>query len=263
MPRLIPPGYVGVVTNRTDNPLLGETQGIQDNVLQPGIYFINPVEKRVDIISIGFNETTQMVETRDGSSTANRGLDWLIDLAKTAGEGPGLRTPRQRGLSSRPERRLPDPPGLHGDLGHPARPGARRRPPVRHPEGSRTEGDLAADRLDLPAPRLQADLSVRPAGLKEDDTREEFQTDTSEELERVLDAKNLTLLFGLTRHIYVPNQVREPIQKRADRRRVDQDSRARAAHRQGPGRSSPRLGRPRSSRSKTGPRRRRRKMGSP
>ena len=45
------------------------------------------------------------------------------------------------------------------------------------------------------------------------DTREEFQTETSEELERVLAAKNLTLLFGLTRHIYVPSQVREPIQK--------------------------------------------------
>ncbi len=45
------------------------------------------------------------------------------------------------------------------------------------------------------------------------DTREEFQTDTAAELERVLESKNLTLLFGLTRHIYVPAQVREPIQK--------------------------------------------------
>ena len=45
------------------------------------------------------------------------------------------------------------------------------------------------------------------------DKREEFQTDTAEELERVLATKNLTLLFGLTRHIYVPSQVREPIQK--------------------------------------------------
>ncbi len=46
------------------------------------------------------------------------------------------------------------------------------------------------------------------------DKREEFQNDTSEELELVLESKNLTLLFGLTRHIYVPSQVREPIQKK-------------------------------------------------
>ena len=45
------------------------------------------------------------------------------------------------------------------------------------------------------------------------ETREAFQAETSEELERVLASKNLSLLFGLTRHIYVPSQVREPIQK--------------------------------------------------
>ena len=45
------------------------------------------------------------------------------------------------------------------------------------------------------------------------DTREEFQNETSAELERVLTSKNLSLLFGLTRHIYVPKAVREPIQK--------------------------------------------------
>ena len=45
------------------------------------------------------------------------------------------------------------------------------------------------------------------------DTREQFQNETSAELERVLTSKNLSLLFGLTRHIYVPKLVREPIQK--------------------------------------------------
>ena len=38
------------------------------------------------------------------------------------------------------------------------------------------------------------------------DTREEFQDETSDELEQVLTSKNLTLLFGLTRHIYVPGR---------------------------------------------------------
>src|SRR4029078_5316069 len=45
------------------------------------------------------------------------------------------------------------------------------------------------------------------------DTREAFQNETAEELDLVLKANQLTLLFGLTRHIYVPAQVREPIQR--------------------------------------------------
>ena len=45
------------------------------------------------------------------------------------------------------------------------------------------------------------------------DTREKFQDETSVELERILTSKKLSLLFGLTRHIYVPKAVREPIQK--------------------------------------------------
>ena len=73
-PTLIPPGYVGVVTNKTDNPITGEKQGIQDNVLQPGIYFLNPEEKRIDIVSIGFNESTLMVETRGGSEPLSNRL---------------------------------------------------------------------------------------------------------------------------------------------------------------------------------------------
>jgi len=45
------------------------------------------------------------------------------------------------------------------------------------------------------------------------ESREAFQDETSVELERVLTAKKLSLLFGLTRHIFVPAEVREPIQK--------------------------------------------------
>ena len=84
-------------------------------------------------------------------------------LGKTSGEGPGLRA--RQGDRVPVQRRLPDPPRLHGDLGHPARAGARRRPPVRHAQGRRAEGDPAPDRLDLPAPRLEA-RRRRPAGRR-------------------------------------------------------------------------------------------------
>ncbi len=55
---MIPPGYVGVVTNKASDPRTGEERGIQKQVLQPGIYFLNPEEKRIDIVSIGYSETT-------------------------------------------------------------------------------------------------------------------------------------------------------------------------------------------------------------
>ncbi len=71
-PTLIPPGYVGVVTNKADNPAADEKQGIQENVLPPGIYFLNPEEKRVDIVSIGFNETTLSVETEGGKTEGGK-----------------------------------------------------------------------------------------------------------------------------------------------------------------------------------------------
>ena len=54
----IPTGYVGVVTNLADNPLMKQKAGIQDNVLPPGIYPMNPREQQVDMISVGYMETS-------------------------------------------------------------------------------------------------------------------------------------------------------------------------------------------------------------
>jgi regulator of protease activity HflC (stomatin/prohibitin superfamily) len=198
---LIPPGYVGVVTNKTDNPLLGETQGIQDNVLQPGIYFLNPEEKRVDVVSIGFNETTQTVQAREGSAVQSD------RLGKTTGKDPdyvpgsGIEFPSNDGFPIHL-----DYTAIWGIL------------PDQAPDVVRQFGTLKDVEQKVILPQIGSICRLHGSkrgavDLLVGDTREEFQTDTSEELERVLASKNLTLLFGLTRHIYVPNQVREPIQK--------------------------------------------------
>ena len=200
-PTLVPPGYVGVVTNKTDNPITGETQGIQDNVLQPGIYFFNPEEKRVDVISIGFNETTQMVQTREGTSNINQ------RLGKTPGKDPeylpgtGIEFPSNNGFAIHL-----DYTAIWGIL------------PDQAPDVVRQFGTLKDVEQKVILPQIGSICRLHGSkrgavDLLVGDTREEFQTDTSEELERVLASKNLTLLFGLTRHIYVPTQVREPIQK--------------------------------------------------
>lgn len=198
-PTLIVPGYVGVVTNKVTNPVTKEPQGIQDNVLQPGIYYVNPYEKQVDVISVGFNETTLMAVTSDaardrlGKSTA-KDPEFV--------QGKGIEYPSNDGFTIHM-----DYTAIWGIL------------PDQAPDIVRQFGALTDVEQKVILPQIGSICrlygSKRGAvDLLVGDMREEFQTDTAEELERVLASKNLTLLFGLTRHIYVPSQVREPIQKK-------------------------------------------------
>ena len=202
---MILPGYVGVVTNKTENPRTGQVQGIQKEVLQPGIYFLNPIEKRIDIISIGFAETTQMVqaETRTGA-----GNDRFADrLGKTTAKDPkyvagtGIEFPSNDGFL------------IHLDFT-----AIWGITPDQAPEVVRRFGTLKDVEQKVILPQIGSICRLHGSkrgavDLLVGDTREAFQNETSEELEQVLDSKGLTLLFGLTRHIYVPGQVREPIQK--------------------------------------------------
>jgi len=204
-PTLIPPGYVGVVTNRTENPITGEGQGIQDNVLQPGIYYLNPNEKRVDIISVGFNETTQMVRAEGGADDSNNGL----------GNRLGSSTSKDPRYVPNTGIEFPSNDGFPIHLDYTAIWGIL---PDQAPEVVRQFETLKDVEQKVILPQIGSICRLHGSkrgavDLLVGDTREEFQTDTSEELEAVLEAKKLTLLFGLTRHIYVPNQVREPIQK--------------------------------------------------
>jgi len=214
-PTMIPPGYVGVVTNKTDDPTTGETQGIQKNVLQPGIYFLNPEEKRIDVISIGYNETTLTVET-DKAATAEAervsdrraGEDRRGDrLGKSTGGDPvyaagkGIEFPSNDGFLIHL-----DFTAIWGIL------------PGQAPDVVRKFGRLKDVEQKVVLPQIGSICRIHGSkrgavDLLVGDSREAFQDETSEELDRVLTAKNLSLLFGLTRHIYVPRQVREPIQK--------------------------------------------------
>lgn len=204
-PTLIPPGYVGVVTNKADNPITKETQGIQDRVLQPGVYFLNPFEKQVDIVSVGYNETSLTVETTDapGRSGDRVGMDTNLGGADPIyASGKGIEFPSNDGFPIHL-----DYTAIWGIL------------PDQAPDVVRQFGALTDVEQKVILPQIGSICrlygSKRGAvDLLVGDKREEFQTDTAEELERVLSSKNLTLLFGLTRHIYVPTKVREPIQKK-------------------------------------------------
>lgn len=85
----IPVGYVGIVTSQTGTPAAPETfakpgeKGVMADVLQPGLYYINPRAYQVDLVEIGMNQvsiigrTGTVVLTKSNVSNATKALDDL------------------------------------------------------------------------------------------------------------------------------------------------------------------------------------------
>lgn len=83
----IPIGYVGIVTSQTGKPVKpGEfagsgQQGVMKDVLQPGLYYINPRAYQVDVLEIGMNQVSilgrsgSVVLTKSQISNAGGALD--------------------------------------------------------------------------------------------------------------------------------------------------------------------------------------------
>lgn len=85
----IPVGYVGIVTSQTGVPAKpgafaqrGE-KGVLAEVLQPGLYYINPRAYQVDLVEVGMNQvsiigrTGTVVLTKNVASNASSALDEL------------------------------------------------------------------------------------------------------------------------------------------------------------------------------------------
>lgn len=222
-PTLIPAGYVGVVTNKTGNPGTGEVQGIQKDVLQPGIYFFNPEEKRIDIVSVGYNESSMSVET-DQAATAQARRDSAaaaaVNAKSTTGKDErGDRLGRTTGVDPvYKEGKGIEFPSNDGFLIHLDFTAIWGITPDQAPEVVRQFGTLKDVEQKVVLPQIGSICRMHGSkrgavDLLVGETREAFQDETAAELERVLGSKQLSLLFGLTRHIYVPAEVREPIQK--------------------------------------------------
>ena len=85
----IPVGYVGIVTSQTGKPAQpgafaqpGE-KGVLADVLQPGLYYINPRAYQVDLVEVGMNQvsiigrTGTVVLTKNATSNASDALSEL------------------------------------------------------------------------------------------------------------------------------------------------------------------------------------------
>ncbi|MGB7325484.1 MAG: SPFH domain-containing protein [Rubripirellula sp.] len=212
----IPTGYVGVVTMQTDNKAIGVKAGIQDKVMQPGLYPVNPKEQQIDIINVGYRETSIQVLEKVDSMNKPMYDEQGEPLAVT---GTGINFPSNDGFDIQL-----DFSAIWGVM------------PVHAAEIVRTFGNIEA--VDEKVIEPQSESICRNNGSKMGavelligESREEFQASVSDEFKSVLDSKNISLLYGLVRHIYIPKEVREPIQKGyvADELRLTRDEETKTA----------------------------------
>lgn len=194
----IPTGYVGVVTNLADNPAKGWKAGISENVLPPGIYPINGREQNIDIVEIGYRHNTIQVEVKrdsDGSVIVDENGEPQI-----ADEDSGITFPSSDGFA------------MHIDFT-----AIWGLMPEQAPLAIRTIGNVDAVEQKIVLPQIDSILrnngsEYKAVQLLVGDDREKYQTASLDEFHKVLDAKGITLLYGLVRHVYIPEEVRKPIQ---------------------------------------------------
>lgn len=194
----IPTGYVGVVTNLTDNPITKQSKGIQPNVLPPGIYPINGNEQEIDIVEIGFRETTlayTKARAPDGSvQHDDSGEPLVLD------DDSGISFPSSDGFTIQM-----DFTAIWGLM------------PEQAPHAVATFGNVKQVENKVVQPQIESicrnnGSKFKAVDLLVGERREEFQSTNLTEFTSVLKDKKITLQYGLVRHIYIPKEVREPIQ---------------------------------------------------
>jgi regulator of protease activity HflC (stomatin/prohibitin superfamily) len=192
------PGYVGVMTYLTGNPAEGRRAGIQNDTLPSGLYPINPYEIQVDLVSIGFNAKELSTEKlKDDSGRV------LVDESGEEQPVPetGISFPSADGFKI-----YMDFSAVWGILPHQA------------PDIIRRFGNIEAVEQKVIVPQCESicrnnGSKLGAVELLIGDSRQKFQEDVDAEFKRILTEKDISLLYGLVRHIYIPKEVREPIQK--------------------------------------------------
>lgn len=194
----IPTGYVGVVTNLADVPAENQTKGVQMSTLPPGIYLINGREKQVDIVEVGYRETTlahKKLRNPDGSLQLDDASEPLIEASDI-----GIDFPSSDGFPINM-----DFTAIWGLL------------PEQAPHAVLTFGNVEAVENKVVQPQIESicrnnGSKYSAVQLLVGEDREKFQQQNLDEFKQVLDDKKIKLLYGLVRHIYIPREVRQPIQ---------------------------------------------------
>jgi len=204
-------GYVGVVTNQTDNPLTKAKKGIQPYVLPPGLYPMNPREQKVDIVEIGYREKTIISPVKQDSQ-GNPQLDSSGEPVMASASG-GIVFPSMDGFT------------IHMDFT-----AIWGIMPDEAPHVVEFSGNLDAVENRVVVPLIESicrneGSKLGAVELLVGETREEFQDETTKQFEQKLKETGVVLQYGLVRHIYIPQEVRVPIQKKylADELKLTRD----------------------------------------
>ncbi len=195
----IPTGYVGVVTNLTDNQRSDAKSGIQDDVLQPGLYPVNPNEQHIDIIGVGYAEKSirSNLVTKDGRTLFDESGEPSVE-----DDDSGISFPSNDGFK------------IHMDFT--AVWGIK---PDQASDVIRKFGNLEAVEQKVVIPQIESicrnkGSSLGAVDLLVGETRQKFQEDVSASFHKILEDKGLTLLHGFVRNIHIPQDVRKPIQEK-------------------------------------------------
>ncbi|MDA0834137.1 MAG: SPFH domain-containing protein [Planctomycetota bacterium] len=194
----IPAGHIGVVTNLTGDTETGAKKGIQDQTLPPGLYAINPAEQKVDLVNIGYRElslTANLKTNQNGDLQFDESGEPMIDDVDS-----GITFPSKDGFKIQM-----DFTAIWGIL------------PEQAPEVIRKFGNVEAVESKVIGPQIESicrnmGSKVGAVDLLVGETRQSFQDETTEAFKSVLEEKDLSLLYGLVRHMYIPREVRVPIQ---------------------------------------------------
>lgn len=195
----IAPGYVGVVTNLADNPITKAKPGIQANTLPPGIYPTNKREQQIDVVSIGYLEKSieaTMVLTPDGHFKIDSSGEPMV-----ADDDSGIEFPSDDGFTIRM-----DFTAIWGLM------------PDQAPDAIRNFGNISAVENKAVMPAIENICRIygsklKAAELLDGETRQGFQTEVSHAFQEVLKTKGISVQNGLVRNIYIPQDVRQPIQQ--------------------------------------------------
>jgi hypothetical protein len=213
-------GFVGVVTNLTDNPHRKQKAGIQTNVLPPGLYPTNPREMQIDVVEVGYRESTISVK-----SVVDEKGKIKVD---ESGEPQ---------IASEDGINFPSSDGFPINLDFTAIWGLM---PDQAPHAIRTFGNVKQVENKVVLPQIESicrnnGSNYTAVQLLVGEQREIYQQDTLEDFRKVLSEKDLSLLYGLVRHIYIPKEVRLPIQTAfiADELKITREQEQRTAREEG------------------------------
>ncbi|MCY2965805.1 MAG: SPFH domain-containing protein [Planctomycetota bacterium] len=193
-------GHVGVVTNQTDNPKTGAKKGIQPQPLPPGLYAVNPREQQIDAIEIGYREKTiQTALKHDASGQLLLDESGEPQMADNAG---GIAFPSKDGFT------------IHMDFT-----AIWGIMPEQAPRVVEFSGNVDAVEQRVVVPLIESicrneGSKLGAVELLVGETREHFQDETTLQFETRLKETGVALQYGLVRHIYIPRDVRIPIQQR-------------------------------------------------